>query len=68
MIRLTERPEALDARTVKLVGTDYYKIVAEGSALLDDHNYYEQVSKVVNPYGDGLACERIVDFFAALIL
>ena len=57
----TERPEALDAGTVKLVGTDYNKIVSEVSALLDDENAYEKMSKAVNPYGDGLACGRIVD-------
>lgn len=57
----TERPEALEAGTVKLVGTDYAKIVKEVSALLDDNIYYEKMSKAVNPYGDGLACGRIVD-------
>lgn len=57
----TERPEALEAGTVKLVGTDYAKIVNEVSALLDDNIYYEKMSKAVNPYGDGLACGRIVD-------
>lgn len=56
----TERPEALDAGTVKLVGTDFYKIVTETSCLLEDAAYYEQMSKAVNPYGDGLACQRIV--------
>ena len=56
----TERPEALSAGTVKLVGTDYDKIVNEVSSLLDDEKYYERMSKAVNPYGDGLACERIV--------
>lgn len=56
----TERPEALDAGTVKLVGTDYNKIVTEVSLLLDDQEYYDNMSKAVNPYGDGLACERIV--------
>ena len=56
----TERPEALDAGTVKLVGTDYDKIVAEVSSLLDDAEYYDAMSKAVNPYGDGLACGRIV--------
>ena len=56
----TERPEALDAGTVKLVGTDYNKIVNEVSALLDDESAYEKMSKAVNPYGDGLACGRIV--------
>lgn len=57
----TERPEALEAGTVKLVGTDYHKIVDEVSALLDRSDYYEQMSQAVNPYGDGLACSRIVD-------
>lgn len=56
----TERPEALEAGTVKLVGTNYDKIVNEVSALLDDENYYNEMSKAVNPYGDGLACERIL--------
>lgn len=59
----TERPEALDAGTVKLVGTDYDKIVIEVSALLDDEEAYEKMSKAVNPYGDGLACGRIVSKF-----
>ena len=58
----TERPEALKAGTVRLVGTNYDKIVDEVSALLDNEAYYEKMSKAVNPYGDGLACERIVSF------
>lgn len=58
----TERPEALEAGTVKLVGTNYDKIVSEVSALLEDESYYEKMSKAVNPYGDGLACGRIVDY------
>lgn len=57
----TERPEALEAGTVKLVGTDYDRIVGEVSALLDDQAYYNRMSKAVNPYGDGLACGRIVE-------
>jgi UDP-N-acetylglucosamine 2-epimerase (non-hydrolysing) len=57
----TERPEALDAGTVKLVGTNYDKIVTEVSALLDNQDYYDTMSKAVNPYGDGLACSRIVE-------
>lgn len=57
----TERPEALEAGTVKLVGTKYDKIVAEVSALLDNQTHYDAMSKAVNPYGDGLACGRIVD-------
>lgn len=56
----TERPEALEAGTVKLVGTSYDKIITEVSALLDDKEYYDKMSKAVNPYGDGMACERIV--------
>jgi UDP-N-acetylglucosamine 2-epimerase (non-hydrolysing) len=56
----TERPEALDAGTVRLVGTDYDKIMSEVSALLDDQNHYEAMSHAVNPYGDGKACSRIV--------
>ena len=62
----TERPEALDAGTVKLVGTDYDKIVREVSCLLDDADCYEQMSRAVNPYGDGKACERIVRYLAGL--
>lgn len=57
----TERPEALYAGTVKLVGTDYNKIVNEVSSLIDDKAAYEKMSKAVNPYGDGLACGRIVN-------
>lgn len=57
----TERPEALEAGTVKLVGTNYDKIVNEVSALLDNKEHYEAMSKAVNPYGDGLACSRIVE-------
>lgn len=58
----TERPEALDAGTVKLVGTDYDKILNEVSVLLDDAESYRKMSMAVNPYGDGLACGRIVKF------
>lgn len=56
----TERPEALTAGTVKLVGTDYDKIVGEVSTLLDDPVAYDKMSHAVNPYGDGKACGRIV--------
>ena len=59
----TERPEALEAGTVKLVGTNYDKIITEISKLLDSKTYYNSMSKAVNPYGDGLACSRIVEFF-----
>lgn len=57
----TERPEAIDAGTVKLVGTDYNMIVNEVSELLDNKDAYERMSKANNPYGDGKACERIVN-------
>ena len=57
----TERPEALEAGTVKFVGTDYNKIVSEVSLLLDDKAHYDVMSKAVNPYGDGHACKRIVE-------
>lgn len=60
----TERPEALEAGTVKLVGTNYDKIVKEVSTLLDDEKYYDAMSKAVNPYGDGKACCRIVNSLA----
>ena len=59
----TERPEALSAGTVKLVGTDYDKIVNEVSQLIDNSCAYEQMSNAVNPYGDGKACARIVEKF-----
>lgn len=59
----TERPEALQAGTVKLVGTNYDKIVCEVSKLLDDQAYYNQMSKAINPYGDGKACKRIIEKF-----
>lgn len=55
----TERPEALSSGTVHLVGTDYDKIMNEVSTLLDDQSAYEKMSKAVNPYGDGKACDRI---------
>ena len=61
MRNTTERPEALDAGTVKLVGTDHDLIVSEVSRLLEDQAYYDKMSHAVNPYGDGLACSRIVN-------
>ena len=63
----TERPEAIEAGTVKLVGTDEVKIVREVSALLEQPDYYNTMSRAVNPYGDGKACERIVDFLKAIL-
>lgn len=59
----TERPEALDAGTVRLVGTNYDKIVKEVSALIDNEDCYRQMSQAVNPYGDGKACGRIIEMF-----
>ena len=56
----TERPEALKSGTVHLVGTNHDLIVNEVSTLLDDEKAYEKMSKAVNPYGDGKACDRIV--------
>lgn len=57
----TERPEALDAGTVKLVGTNYDKIVSEVSLLLENQEIYDKMSKAINPYGDGSACGRIIE-------
>ena len=57
----TERSEALEAGTVKLVGTNYERIIDEVSRLLDDKAYYDHMSTAVNPYGDGQACMRIVN-------
>ena len=61
MRNTTERPEALDAGTVKLVGTDFETIVSEVSRLIDDSVHYHAMSHAVNPYGDGMACSRILD-------
>ena len=61
MRNTTERPEALEAGTVKLVGTNHDLIVSEVSRLIEDAAYYRQMSQAVNPYGDGLACSRIVN-------
>lgn len=58
----TERPEAVEAGTVKLVGTDSDKILTEVSGLLNNDEYYKKMSLAINPYGDGYACQKIVDF------
>lgn len=58
----TERPEAVIAGTVKLVGTNYNEIIEEVSALLDNDVHYKKMSMAINPYGDGQACARIVTF------
>ena len=60
MREVTERPEAVSAGTVVLVGTDKDKIIEETSSLLTDADRYQQMSQLHNPYGDGRACERIV--------
>jgi UDP-N-Acetylglucosamine 2-epimerase (EC 5.1.3.14) len=57
----TERPEALEAGTVKLVGTDKFKIIREVSLLISNQDAYVKMSKAGNPYGDGEAAIRIVD-------
>jgi UDP-N-acetylglucosamine 2-epimerase (non-hydrolysing) len=59
----TERPEALEAGTVRLTGADCDRIVSEVSALLDGDDRYRQMSRAVNPYGDGNACKRIAGFY-----
>ena len=58
----TERPEAVDAGTVILVGTDKERIVSKTLELLNDDIYYKKMSELHNPYGDGKASERIVNF------
>lgn len=63
----TERPAAVKAGTVKLVGTDKEKIIRDVSLLLDDANEYRKMSQAVNPYGDGKACERIVTFLTQML-
>ncbi len=64
----TERPEAIDAGTVKIVGTNYDAIMDNVCVLLDNSIVYQNMSKAVNPYGDGLACQRIVSFFVKLFM
>ena len=62
MRNTTERPEAVKAGTVKLVGTNSESIIKEAQKLLDNEEEYNKMSKAHNPYGDGMACERIVNF------
>lgn len=68
MREATERPEAVEAGTVRLVGTDERKIVAEAAGLLNDPGAYEAMARAHNPYGDGLACRRILDILQRQIL
>ena len=63
----TERPEALEAGTVKLVGTNLNKIVYEVSTLLEDPIYYNSMSEAINPYGDGMACNRIINVLKSVL-
>ena len=56
----TERPEAVEAGTVKLIGTEYEDVLRETNLLLDDANHYRSMAEAANPYGDGRACERII--------
>ena len=62
MRETTERPEAVAAGTVKLVGTDVDTIVREVTSLMDNQNVYDEMAHAHNPYGDGKASERIVEF------
>jgi len=62
----TERPEAVDAGTVILVGTDKNKIINEALELLNNKNHFKKMSELINPYGDGHACEKIVKFILEL--
>ena len=62
----TERPEAVDAGTVKLVGTNAQRIISETNNLLDNQQAYEIMTKAHNPYGDGKACERIINFMKGI--
>jgi UDP-N-acetylglucosamine 2-epimerase (non-hydrolysing) len=64
MREVTERPEAVEAGTVKLVGTDADRIVREASTLLADDAAWQRMSRAMNPYGDGKACARIADSLA----
>ena len=64
MREVTERPEAVEAGTVRLVGTDTDRIVAEATRLLTDPAAYQAMSRAINPYGDGLATKRIVEILA----
>jgi len=60
----TERPEAIDGGTAKLVGTDKYKILVEAQRLLSDSNAYANMATKTNPYGDGSAAKKIVDIIS----
>lgn len=67
MRNTTERPEAVDAGTVKLVGTNYTQIITEVSRLLNDSTYYNRMSQAINPYGDGTASKKIVQTIEKIV-
>ena len=64
---VTERPEAVEAGTVKLVGSSESVLIKNISSLLDDETAYTEMSRAHNPYGDGRACDRIIAFVAKQI-
>jgi UDP-N-acetylglucosamine 2-epimerase (non-hydrolysing) len=64
----TERPEAVEAGTVILVGTDTDKIITETQKLLEDTSHYQSMSRLHNPYGDGKACDKIINYIKAIEL
>lgn len=68
MRETSERPEAIDAGTVKLVGTNYDKIIFEVSKLLEDNEYFIEMSRAINPYGDGKASSRIINTITSQII
>jgi UDP-N-acetylglucosamine 2-epimerase (non-hydrolysing) len=63
---VTERPEGVDSGTVELVGSNYQKIIQGVSRLLENKKHYQKMSRANNPYGDGLACKRIVDVLSTI--
>ena len=63
----SERPEAIQAGTVKLVGTDHLQIIKESQKLIDDKNEYNKMSKAYNPYGDGKASAKVLSFIKSIL-
>jgi len=63
----TKRPEAVEAGTVKLVGTDFNKIVSETAKLITNKDEYDKMARAINPYGDGKASERIFNLVAGYL-
>ena len=62
----TERPEAVEAGTVKVIGVEYENVYKEINSILNNKNEYDKMSNAVNPYGDGKACDRIIEFIENL--